>query len=46
MVSSCLQLNLSTANQKSVFVSMVSNQSHSMWALVSGKGVFCLLSFS
>jgi len=29
-----------------VFVLKVSNQSHSMWALVSGKGVCCLLSFS
>jgi len=24
---------------------MVSNQSHSMWVLVSGKGAFCLLPF-
>jgi len=29
-----------------VFVLTVSNQNHSMWALVSGKGAFCLLSFS
>jgi len=41
----CLPLNLSTAYQKTVFASMVSNQSHSMWALVSGKGAFCLRSF-
>jgi len=41
-----LPLSLSTVNRKSVFVSTVSSQSHSMWALVSGKGVCCLLSFS
>jgi len=47
MVNCCLPFYcLSTTNQKSVFVSMVSNQSHSMWALVSGKGAFYFLFFS
>jgi len=46
MISCWLPFSLSTASYKSVFVSKVSNQSHSMWVLVSGKCAFCLLSFS
>jgi len=38
---------LSTVNQKSVFVLKDnSNQTRSMWALVSGKDTFCFLPFS
>jgi len=33
MVSCFLPLSVSTTNRKSVFMSMVSNQSHSMWAM-------------
>jgi len=43
MISYFLPLSISTANHKSVFVSTESNQSLSMWALVSGKGAFYLL---
>jgi len=45
LISCCLSLNLSTANRKSVFVSMVSNQSRSVLALVSGKFTICLANF-
>jgi len=39
MVSCCLPLNLSTANQKYVFMSNGKQSKLFMWALVSGKGV-------
>ena len=46
VINCCAPLSHSTADRRFVFRQMASNQSRSMWALDSGKGAFCHLSFS
>ena len=46
MVNCYALLSHSTEDRRFVFGLMANNQSRSMWALDSGKGAFCHLSFS